>query len=149
MTQRVTEKQRKNLVPLASRTPAERKEICQKGAAGANAAKNRKKTLRELIEQMGSMKATETEKAMFKNIFPGVPPEEITKDMMLIASAYNQAVGRGNIKAMSFIRDTKGEKPETTINGNVVAERVFITPDQQKAVEEHIMEVLEDDGHRD
>ena len=149
MTQRVTEKQRKNLVPLASRSPAERKEICQKGAAGATASKNRKKTLRELIEQMGSMKATETEKAMFKNLFPGVAPEEITKDMMLVASAYNQAVGRGNIKAMSFIRDTKGEKPETTINGNVVAERVFITPDQQKAVEEHIMEVLEDDGHRD
>ena len=149
MTQRVTEKQRANLVPLASRSPAERKAICQKGAAGATAAKNRKKTLRELIEQMGNMKATETEKAMFKNLFPNVPTEDITKDMMLIASAYNQAVGRGNIKAMSFIRDTKGEKPETTINGNVVAERVFITPDQQKAVEEHIMEVLEDDGHTD
>ena len=98
---------------------------------------------------MGNMPATETEKAMFKNLFPGISADKITKDMMLIASAYNQAVGRGNIKAMSFIRDTKGEKPETTINGNVVAERVFITPDQQKAVEEHIMEVLEDDGHTD
>ena len=149
MTQRVTEKQKANLIPLTKRSESEAKAIRSKGAISATAVKNRKKTLRELIEQMGSMKATETEKAMFKNIFPGVPPEEITKDMMLIASAYNQAVGRGNIKAMSFIRDTKGEKPETTINGNVVAERVFITPDQQKAVEEHIMEVLEDDGHRD
>ena len=149
MVQRVTEKQRKNLVPLASRSPAERKAICQKGAIGSAAAKNRKKTLRELIEQLGNMKATDTEKAMFKNIFPGVDPEDVTKDMMLVASAYNQAVGRGNIKAMSFIRDTKGEKPETTINGNIVSEKVFITPDQQKAVEEHIVEVLEDDGHRD
>ncbi len=147
MVQRVTEKQRKNLVPLASRSPAERKAICQKGAIGATAAKNRKKTLRELIEQLGNMKATDTEKAMFKNIFPGVDPEDVTKDMMLVASAYNQAVGRGNIKAMSFIRDTKGEKPETTITGNIVSEKVFITPEQQKAVESHIAEVLEDDGN--
>lgn len=149
MVQRVTEKQRKNLVPMASRSQAEQREIRRMGALAATAAKNRKKTLRELIEQLGNMKATDTEKAMFKNIFPGVDPEDVTKDMMLVASAYNQAVGRGNIKAMSFIRDTKGEKPETTINGNIVSEKVFITPDQQKAVEEHIVEVLEDDGHRD
>ena len=149
MVQRVTEKQRANLVPLATRTPAERKEICRKGAAGTNAAKNRKKTLRELIEMMGQMPATETERRMFQNLFPGVEPENITKDMMLVASAYNQVIGRGNIKAMTFIRDTKGEKPETTINGNIVSEKVFITPEQQKKVEEHIVEVLEDDGHSD
>lgn len=149
MTQRVTEKQRANLVPLASRSPAERKAICQKGAAGATAVKNRKKTLRELIEQLGSMKATDTEKAMFKNLFPGMDENEVTKDMMLLASAYNQAIGRGNTKAMAFIRDTKGEKPETTINGNIVSEKIFVTPEQQKAVEDHIVEVLEDDGHRD
>lgn len=149
MTQRVTEKQRQNLVPLASRSPAERKEICRKGAAGATASKNRKKTLRELIEQMGAMGATETEKSMFKNLFPGSNTEEVTKDMMIIASAYNQAIGRGNIKAMSFIRDTKGEKPETTINGNIVSEKVFITAEEHKAVEQHIVEVLADDGHRD
>lgn len=114
-----------------------------------NAIKNEKKTLRALIEEMGNMEATETEKAVFKNLFPGVPPEKITKDMMLIASAFNQAVNRGNIKAMSFLRDTKGEKPETTITGNIVSQKVFITPEQQKAVEEHIVEVLADDGHRD
>lgn len=149
MTQRVTEKQRANLIPLTKRSEREAREIRSKGALAATEVKNDKKTLRKLIEEMGNMPATETEKAMFKNLFPGISADKITKDMMLIASAYNQAVGRGNIKAMSFIRDTKGEKPETTINGNVVAERVFITPDQQKAVEEHIMEVLEDDGHAD
>lgn len=148
MTKRVTEKQRKNLVPLASRTPAERKAICQKGAMATNAIKNEKKTLRALIEEMGNMPATETEKAMFKNLFPGVEPEKITKDMMVVASAFNQGI-RGNIKAMSFLRDTKGEKPETTISGNIVSQKVFITPEQQKAVEEHIVEVLADDGHRD
>lgn len=149
MTQRVTEKQKANLIPLTKRSQSEAKAIRSMGALAATESKNEKKTLRKIIEEMGNMPATETEKAMFKNLFPNISPEKITKDMMLIASAYNQAVGRGNIKAMSFIRDTKGEKPETTINGNVVAERVFITPDQQKAVEEHIMEVLEDDGHRD
>lgn len=149
MAQRVTEKQRKNLVPMASRSQAEQKEIRRMGALAATAAKNRKKTLRELIEEMGNMNATDAERNMFATLFPGVDPKVVTKDMMLIASAYNQAIGRGNTKAMSFLRDTKGEKPETTINGNIVSEKVFITPDQQKAVEDHIMEVLEDDGHRD
>lgn len=149
MTQRVTEKQRKNLVPMASRSQAKQKEIRRMGALAATAAKNRKKTLRELIEEMGNMNATDAERNMFATLFPGVDPKVVTKDMMLVASAYNQAIGRGNTKAMSFLRDTKGEKPETTINGNIVSEKVFITPDQQKAVEDHIMEVLEDDGHRD
>lgn len=148
MTQRVTEKQRANLVPLASRTPEERKKICQKGAMATNAIKNVKKSFRTLIEEMGEMKATETEKSIFKTLFPNVPPELITKNMMLVAAAYNQGI-RGNIKAMNFLRDTKGEKPETTINGNIVSEKVFITPEQQKKVEEHIVEVLEDDGHGD
>jgi len=149
MVQRVTEKQRANLIPLASRTPAERKAICQKGAAGTNAVKNEKKTLRKLIEEMGNMAATDTEKNMFKNLFPNIPQEQVTKDMMMVASAFNQAIARGNTKAMSWLRDTKGEKPETTINGNIVSEKVFITPEQQKAVESHIAEVLEDDGHGD
>lgn len=149
MTQRVTEKQKANLIPVTKRSEREAKAIRSKGALAATAVKNRKKTLRELIEVLGSSEATETEKAMFKNLFPKIDPEDVTKDMMVVASAYQQAVIRGNIKAMSFIRDTKGEKPETTINGNIVSEKVFITPDQQKAVEEHIVEVLEDDGHRD
>lgn len=149
MTQRVTEKQKANLIPVTKRSESEARAIRSKGALAATAVKNRKKTLREIIEQLGNLKATETEKAMFKNIFPEIDPEEVTKDMMLVASAYNQAVGRGNIKAMSFLRDTKGEKPETTITGNIVSQKVFITPEQQKAVEEHIVEVLADDGHRD
>lgn len=149
MTQRVTEKQKANLIPLTKRSQSEAKAIRSMGALSATAAKNRKKTLRELIEELGNSKATDAEKNMFKNLFPHIDPEQVTKDMMLIASAYQQAVARGNTKAMSFIRDTKGEKPETTINGNIVSEKVFITPEQQKAVEDHIVEVLEDDGHRD
>lgn len=148
MTKKITEQQKKNLIPFAERSQSEAREIRRKGALAATAVKNEKKTLRALIEEMGKMPATETEKAMFKNLFPGVEPEKITKDMMVIASAFNQGI-RGNIKAMSFLRDTKGEKPETTISGNIVSQKVFITPEQQKAVEEHIVEVLADDGHRD
>lgn len=148
MTQRVTEKQRKNLIPFADRSQSEARAIRSKGAYAATAVKNAKKTFRKLIEEMGEMQATETEKSIFKTLFPKVPPEQITKNMMLVAAAYNQGI-RGNIKAMNFLRDTKGEKPETTINGNIVSEKVFITPEQQKKVEEHIVEVLEDDGHGD
>ena len=36
----------------------------------------------------------------------------------------------------------QSELPAKEITGNVVTQKVFITPDQQKAVEEHINEVI-------
>ena len=81
---------------------------------------------------------------MFQKQFPDIDVEEVTKDMMLLASAYNQAIGRGNTKAMSFLRDTKGEKPETVISGSVTTEKIFITPEQHSQTLEHIAEVIAD-----
>lgn len=123
-------------------SPERRKEIARMGAAATNEKIKKRKTFREIIEALGVSEATETEKQKFLQMFPDADPNEITKDMMLIASLYNQGIGRGNVKAAAMIRDTAGEKPSTTINGTLTTEKVFITQEEQKKVEEHINSVI-------
>lgn len=123
-------------------TPERRREIARMGAEATNKKINRRKTFREIIETLGPMGATDNEKEMFRQMFPDVDPDEITKDMMLIASMYRQAIAKGNVRASSMIRDTAGEKPDTNITGSITTEKVFITPDEQKEVNEHINKVI-------
>lgn len=143
----------KNLIPLNQRTPEQRKEIATKGALATQKKINRRKTFRELIEALGTEDATPLEKEKFASMFPNVDPELITKDMMLVASLYNQAIGRGNVKAAGMIRDTAGEKPDTTISGSITTEKIFITKTEEKEALKHIASVVAestepDDGDR-
>ena len=132
----------KNLIPLNQRTPQQRKEIATKGALATNAKIKKRKTFREIIEALGVSDATEDEKRKFMQMFPGADPDEITKDMMLVASMYNQGIGRGNVKAAAMIRDTAGEKPDTTISGSITTEKIFISSAEKKAALKHIADVV-------
>jgi len=142
----VSEKSLKNLVPFSKMDPARHRELSVKGAEVSNKLQHRRRTFAELIKTMGAMEATEREKERLLEAFPDADPDEITKDMMLIASMYNQGIGRGNVQASSFLRDTAGEKPDTTINGTLTTQKVYITPEEQKQALEHIAEVIADDG---
>jgi hypothetical protein len=132
----------KNLIPQNERTPERRKEIAKMGAEATNKKIRKRKTFREIIEALGVSDATETEKQKFLQMFPGADPDEITKDMMLVASMYNQGIGRGNVKAAAMIRDTAGEKPDTTISGSITTEKIFISAAEKKAALKHIAEVV-------
>jgi hypothetical protein len=129
---------------LKNRTPEERREIARMGNLAQQNVRKRRKTFREIIEALGTMDATDAEKEKFLQMFPGADRNEITKDMMLIASMYNQAVGRGNVKAAGMIRDTAGEKPDTNITGSITTEKIFITQEEKKATIEHIQKVIAD-----
>ena len=136
----------KNLQPFNTLTPERRREIALKGAEATNKLINQRKTFRELITMLGGMRATEKEKRLLLDMFPDADPDTITKDMMLVASMYDQGIGRGNVKATSFIRDTAGEKPATTIDGTLTTQKVFVTEKEEKEALAHIAEVIEDDG---
>lgn len=123
-------------------SPERRREIARMGAEATNKKIHRRKTFRELIEAMGVEDATPLEKEKFLSMFPNVDPADITKDMMLVASLYNQAIGRGNVKAAAMIRDTAGEKPDTTISGSITTEKIFITEGEKKEALKHIAEVI-------
>lgn len=139
----------KNLIPLNQRTPQQRKEIATKGALATNAKIKKRKTFREIIEALGVSDATEQEKQKFLQMFPGADPDEITKDMMLVASLYNQGIGRGNVKAAAMIRDTAGEKPDTTISGSITTEKIFVTAEEKKEALKHIAKVVAESTESD
>lgn len=134
----------KNLEPTKfnNLSPERRREIARMGAEATNKKIHRRKTFREIIEAMGVEDATPLEKEKFRSMFPNVDPDDITKDMMLVASLYNQAIGRGNVKAAAMIRDTAGEKPDTTISGSITTEKIFITEGEKKEALKHIAEVI-------
>lgn len=129
---------------LKNRTPEERREIARLGNLAQQNVKKRRRTFREIIEALGTMDATDEEKEKFLQLFPGADKNEITKDMMLIASMYRQAIARGNVKAAGMIRDTAGEKPDTTISGTLTTEKIFISEKEHKETIKHIQEVIAD-----
>lgn len=141
---KISEKSLANLIPLSQRDPKRRKEIAKMGAEATNKLLKKRKTFKEIIETLGPMGATENEKEMFRQMFPDVDPDEITKDMMLIASMYRQAIAKGNVRASSMIRDTAGEKPDTNITGSITTEKIFITAEEKKVALEHIAQVVTD-----
>lgn len=143
---KISEKSLKNLIPFSQMDPARHRELSVKGAEVSNKLQHRRRTFAELIKIMGPMAATEREKERFLDMFPDADPDEISKDMMLIASMYNQGIGRGNVQAFTSLRDTAGEKPDTTINGTLTTQKVFISPEEQSKALEHIAEVIADDG---
>ena len=134
----------KNLEPTKfnNLSPERRREIARMGAEATNKILHRRKSFREIIEALGASDATEDEKRKFMQMFPGVDPDEITKDVMLVASMYNQGIGRGNVKAAAMIRDTAGEKPDTTISGSITTEKIFISADEKKEALNHIAKVV-------
>jgi hypothetical protein len=89
-----------NLVSLADRTTEEQREIARKGGIASGKARKEKKLFKEAIEkQLGQ-----------------------SLDSM-IAAMIEQA-SKGNVQAITFLRDTIGEKPtdkvEAEVNTDVV-----------------------------
>ena len=143
---KMSEKSLANLIPLSQRDPKRRREIAKMGAEATNKLLKKRKTFREIIETLGPMGATDNEKEMFRQMFPDVDPDDITKDMMIIASMYRQAIVKGNVRASSMIRDTAGEKPDTNITGSITTEKIFITSEEKRVALEHIEKVITDDN---
>ena len=133
----------KNLRTFDTLSPEERSEVARKGNLAQQNVKKKRRALREIIEALGTAPATEDEKEIISRMFPGIETEEMTKDMLLIASMYRQAI-KGNVKAASFVRDTVGEKPDTNITGSITTEKIFITQEEKEVALQHIREVISD-----
>lgn len=146
---KVRERQNANLINLRERTPEEKRRIAKLGNLAQQQFKKKRKALKEIIETLGMSPANQLEKEKFQTMFPGVEVDGLTKDMMLVASMYNQSIGRGNVKAASFLRDTVGEKPDTTISGSITTEKIFVTKEDEQKVLQHIKEVLNDGSNGD
>lgn len=110
--------------------PAEDIEIQRKGANTLNARLAQRRTFAEVIEEMLCSRTSKENVEEFKL------REGATNLEMIIASAARQA-GRGNVRAMDFIRDTIGQKPSENINAAITG-----LTDEDKAMLQNIQNRL-------
>ena len=126
----------KNLkpIPITARSEEERREICQKGGQAVQRIHGEKKTAKESLDRMLSILATDDilnsadiEKDLVKRLKRENP------DMTLYDAVNAAALGRalsGNVKALEYIRDTRGDAPvkqvEITENITTDADRALL-----------------------
>ena len=109
--------------PFNQMEPERRREICRKGAEAINKLHGEKKTARESLGRILSLKITD-------EIMEGadVPADviarikrdnpEATLYDLIQAVAVGRALG-GNVKAMEYVRDTNGDKPADKIDARI------------------------------
>ena len=125
-----------------------RKQMARNGAIKSNQIQARKKMMKELVETLMEQKPTDKELSILKSMFPKIDNADCLNKTMLVASLKQQAL-KGNVKAVELLLALLGELPAKEITGNVVTQKVFISESQQKEVEKHIKEVIDDDGRGD
>lgn len=122
--------------------------MARNGAIKANKTLARKRMMKELVETLMEQKPTDKELSILKSMFPKIDNDDCLNKTMLVASLKQQAL-KGNVKAVELLLALLGELPAKEITGNVVTQKVFISESQQKEVEKHIKEVIDDDGRGD
>lgn len=105
-----------NLIPNSERTPEELREITRKGGIASGEARRKRKTLKELLEQVADKKV-QSEKIKQTLREMGVADEDMTNQM---AIAVRIALGalNGDHKSISEYMDGTGQKITRNINEN-------------------------------
>lgn len=132
--------------------PEKRKEICRKGAAAVNKLHGERKTAKQALENILTLKVTDEiiagadlpeglgEKLKRDN------PDATLYDLIQIVAA-GRAVG-GNIKAAEYIRDTFGDKPvekvDITADVTTEADRALLASIAARLDENTHVEVVKD-----
>lgn len=108
--------------------PEKRKEICQKGAAAVNKIRGEKKTAREALENILTLKVND-KIISAADLEPEIAERlkrsgsEVTFYDLINLVAVGRAVG-GNMKAYELIRDTYGDAPvrEISVSENITTD---------------------------
>lgn len=138
-----------NLIPLNKRSKEAQRKIQSMGGKACREKNRKKKTLKELtLLLLENPVVSEDAKAQIKLLFPNVDTEDLTNGMAMTANILLSAITskdlKEKVKAAEYLRDTAGQKPETSVTGSVSVEKVFITEKEQKETVKHIEKVLAD-----
>lgn len=136
-----------NLIPMQDRTPEEQRKITTAGGKASGIARRKKKNLKELTQMLlENPVVSEEAKAQIKLLFPNVDTEDLTNGMAMTANILLSAITskdlKEKVKAAEYLRDTAGQKPETSVTGSVTVEKVFVSEKEQKETLKHIKEVI-------
>lgn len=106
-----------NLIPLNERTKSEQREIARKGGIASGKARRKKKLLRQILDEIGESRLnTDETKDIAKAL--SINKRDVTYDVAIMFKAVNEAMN-GNIKAMEFMRDTRGQSPKNDGGVNI------------------------------
>lgn len=109
-----------NLIPLNERTKEEQREIAKKGGIASGKARRKKKLLRQILDEIGESRLNTNEaKDIAKAL--SINKRDVTYDVAIMFKAVSEAMN-GNIKAMEFIRDTRGQnnKNDNGVNIDII-----------------------------
>ena len=106
-----------NLIPLNERTKEEQREIARKGGIASGKARRKKKLLRQILDEIGESRLNTNEaKDIAKAL--SINKRDVTYDVAIMFKAVSEAMN-GNIKAMEFIRDTRGQNNKNDNGVNI------------------------------
>lgn len=106
-----------NLIPLNERTKEEQREIAKKGGIASGKARRKKKLLRQILDEIGESRLNTNEaKDIAKAL--SINKRDVTYDVAIMFKAVSEAMN-GNIKAMEFIRDTRGQNNKNDNGVNI------------------------------
>lgn len=94
------------------------REVGRKGGIAKGVNSRRKKSMKELAEQLLSMQETPEIAEKIAKLYPNLKASDITNSLTIIAKQLQKAK-QGDAKAFELLRDTSGQRPveksETTI----------------------------------
>ena len=105
-------KRYKNLKPFSEFTPEQRAEMHRKSVETQKRNRERRKQARELLDLILSKELT-PEKA---TQILGHEAQDLTKYGVMLEKIADKVLKEGDVKAMEFIRDTVGDKPDNNVN---------------------------------
>lgn len=132
-----------NLIPLNKRSKEAQRKIQSMGGKACREKNIKKKSLKELtLLLLENPVVSEEAKAQIKLLFPNVDTEDLTNGMAMTANILLSAITskdlKEKVKAAEYLRDTAGQKPETS----VTVEKVFVSEKEQEETLKHIKEVI-------
>lgn len=116
-------------IPITQRSEEERREICRKGAEAVNKIRGEEKTAKESLDRMLSILATQEiidQADIEKSLAERLKRENPSMTLYDVVNA--AAIGRalaGNVKALEYVRDTRGDAPvrEISVTENITTEQ--------------------------
>ena len=107
--------------PITARPPEEQKEIRRKGAEAARKIQGEKKTAKQSIEKILSLKVPEAmerkaDPALIQRLKQAVP--DATLYDLINTIAIERAID-GSIRAAEYVRDTAGDRPTEKIQADI------------------------------
>lgn len=108
-----------NLIPMSERSKEEVRKIARKGGINSGKARAEKKRMKEIIELVLKMPLNAGESANIEQIhsFAEIKGKNLSVEQAMIIQQMQKAL-KGDLQALTFLRDTSGQKPVEQIEMN-------------------------------